>query len=558
MDNNDSNLLKIGDLFALAMDGEISDDQFESLRILLKEDAALRDYYYHLVNLEVSLRDAQEDSAFGEEFSDELYDKELWTALQHREQQAPAIEIPRGRSERELIQTVEYRKEDRVIPKSQMYTVILSLAAVLLIVVGVHFLPSGTVRPVASITGEFGARWRDPQELLPKGTRLWNDGYIYLLDKGILEISFDSGAVVLIEAPARVEVINENEMTFEGMCTAQVPPSAHGFTINTKNSKVVDLGTQFGLRTRDNGAATEVYVLKGKVEVAPAGTSNRVLKQLINAGQGYRIEQSGKIAKVSLQQNTFQWETPSPYEQAVYTTNPINYWRFDRDNQSRLTNEINRGSTQNNAMGFFGRIPGPDLGSSKPNNALWLPGGVLNNTGHALLTDHGEQLMKTGSYSIAMWIRPETVHAQNLSGIQNIIVYSDHEQGTMRRFTNQIYLTKDFRFAFYVATAEPRIPAIEMTEPVQLDTWYHVVATYSTNNAMRLFVNGQLEASTLLLSPPETDNWQGILGCITGDIVPQTEYTKYSFKGAVDEISQYNRELSVQEVHRLYEAAGRP
>ena len=127
----------------------------------------------------------------------------------------------------------------------------------------------------------------------------------------------------------------------------------------------------------------------------------------------------------------------------------------------------------------------------------------------------------------------------------------------MRHLTNQIYLTKDMKFAFFVAT-HGEIPPLEMSQSVRLDTWYHVVGTYSKGGNMKLYINGQLESSQpLSYSPVRKNYYQGIIGCQTASQQRGHEFTKLPFKGTVDEISQYDRELTAEEVTMLYEASKR-
>ena len=78
---------------------------------------------------------------------------------------------------------------------------------------------------------------------------------------------FDSGAEIILEAPATVEVLDAMNCRLKrGTVVADVPPSAHGFSIDTTQAKVVDWGTKFGLSAGDNGNY-RVQVLEGRVDV---------------------------------------------------------------------------------------------------------------------------------------------------------------------------------------------------------------------------------------------------------------------------------------------------
>ena len=96
------------------------------------------------------------------------------------------------------------------------------------------------------------------------------------LVEGLATILFDSGAEITLEAPATLEILDKmNARLVSGTLVADVPPSAIGFTIDTKDAKVVDLGTRFGLSTDDDGKYL-VQVIEGLVEVGHKGEPGMV------------------------------------------------------------------------------------------------------------------------------------------------------------------------------------------------------------------------------------------------------------------------------------------
>ena len=52
-----------------------------------------------------------------------------------------------------------------------------------------------------------------------------------------------------------------------GRLTAEVPPAASGFTVNTPRLNAVDIGTRFGVNVEENGDS-ELHVMEGEVEVS--------------------------------------------------------------------------------------------------------------------------------------------------------------------------------------------------------------------------------------------------------------------------------------------------
>jgi len=133
---------------------------------------------------------------------------------------------------------------------------------------------SSAAQPVAVLKASADAVWIDsspaPGTSLPPG-RL-------RLASGMAALEFTSGARVLLEGPAELDLISGLEIFCRsGNLRANVPPPAHGFTIVTPSTRVVDLGTTFGLAVRDDGSAL-VKVMQGSIElqhgdtVFPVGT----------------------------------------------------------------------------------------------------------------------------------------------------------------------------------------------------------------------------------------------------------------------------------------------
>jgi hypothetical protein len=122
---------------------------------------------------------------------------------------------------------------------------------------------------VATITSAEGCRWAGSDLPTVEGARL-GIGHLNLIE-GMATLTFDSGAEIAMEAPANLEVLDAMRCRLvKGSIVADVPESAHGFTVDAPNLEVVDLGTRFGITANQFGIA-HVMVFEGEVEVQKSG-----------------------------------------------------------------------------------------------------------------------------------------------------------------------------------------------------------------------------------------------------------------------------------------------
>ncbi len=112
------------------------------------------------------------------------------------------------------------------------------------------------------------------------------------LVEGIATLRFESGALVTIEAPTRMEIVSAMHCRLlEGSAIADVPESAHGFTVDTEDIQVVDLGTKFAVTTGATGNS-QVRVFDGAVDVLgiPDVDTRR-----ITTGQGVHVGGANRV-----------------------------------------------------------------------------------------------------------------------------------------------------------------------------------------------------------------------------------------------------------------------
>jgi hypothetical protein len=100
-------------------------------------------------------------------------------------------------------------------------------------------------------------------------------GKVVAIDRGLAEFRFQSGVRVVLEGPARLELLSGTSARLHhGKLAARVSGKT-GFEVLSPQGKVIDLGTEFGVSVSDSGD-TDVHVFEGRVEVVPTGAGAAV------------------------------------------------------------------------------------------------------------------------------------------------------------------------------------------------------------------------------------------------------------------------------------------
>lgn len=116
-----------------------------------------------------------------------------------------------------------------------------------------------------------------------------DEGSTLSLDHGVAELRLPHDVRAMIEAPARVSIIDGRTLQMDfGHAFFEVKSAAgEGFTVVTPRQRIVDLGTAFGVVARPGAPSVELHVFDGRVRVdAPDGGRG----ETVAAGQSVRLE----------------------------------------------------------------------------------------------------------------------------------------------------------------------------------------------------------------------------------------------------------------------------
>ncbi|MCI0533648.1 MAG: hypothetical protein L0Z50_00320 [Verrucomicrobiales bacterium] len=143
-----------------------------------------------------------------------------------------------------------------------------------------------TSRAVAMLNRTVNAQWNVPGEA-PRPNAPLEPGWLKL-ESGLAEVVFYSGARLVIEGPAELQFISASHASCRrGRITAEVPPAARGFRIDTPQGTLTHLSASFGLDVND--LRTELHVFKGSVKLQAA---TEAAHHNLREGSGAVIESS--------------------------------------------------------------------------------------------------------------------------------------------------------------------------------------------------------------------------------------------------------------------------
>ncbi len=197
---------------------------------------------------------------------------------------------------------------------------------------------------VARLGRTHSARWADHATPYAAGDVLQR-GQELDLAEGLVEVVFTSGAEVILQGPAKLRLAaSDGSRLSYGTLTASVSPAARGFWIDTPHSRLVDLGTRFGMKLAQDGAC-EVTVFEGAVQLVAHGRGE---PQRLTTGQTAIAEPVApgrtvwKTAKAASQPFPQEWPSDTPLITDVHSNNSNNY-------------RVVPGGLQEDALAFTGR-----------------------------------------------------------------------------------------------------------------------------------------------------------------------------------------------------------
>jgi hypothetical protein len=386
------------------------------------------------------------------------------------------------------------------------------------------------------------------------------------LDRGFAQIEFFSGATLLVEGSAELEIVSAWEARcLSGKVRVRVPPAARGFRLTAPGMKLVDLGTEFAVNADAARQSADVHVFEGEVIARPAGQpevslhagagvhggapapGNRELamldpKAFLGTGQLQDLVSRRQEERLAEWQ---QWSARAARDQRL-----IAYYPFLHDPRwERLVTDAAQplDKTRNGgAVGVAwtkGRWPMKDaLRFQRPGDRV--------------------RLSLAGSYyalTMSCWVKLDSLdHRYNA-----LLLTDGYDSGHPHW---QIY--EDGRLMFSLIYPDPADPTSRAKRRNQIyyspsvftaanrDRWHHLAIAYDnqTGEAVQYFDG---EPVSREISPFHAPGRPIIFGpCELGNWGLPTEGHKFPIRnldGCMDEFAIYSARLTDREIHEQYE-----
>ncbi|MGL4513851.1 MAG: LamG-like jellyroll fold domain-containing protein [Lacipirellulaceae bacterium] len=402
------------------------------------------------------------------------------------------------------------------------------------------------------------ARWAKGSEH-PVGSPL-STGTLRL-EQGIVQIDLLSGANLVVEGPAEIDLVSPMRVAFrKGRLRAHVPHQAIGFTVDTPSDRVVDLGTEFAVNVA-NGE-TEIHVLDGEVRVEdalePPRTGPAPQSTVLTLGMGLRRSFDGALGPIQ--------------------ADPVSFVGSRRlmelsssDSATRRDEWLRRSAAtaQDPHTIFYYGFDGQDawdrvlLDSSQPDDAnldgaivgcRWVEGRWPWKRGLEFKrTNDRVRLNVAGEYksvTYSCWVRIDGFDRW----LSSLVLTDGHDAGEPHwQFTETGQLLLGVKAGDEPSQEYLSPSALRLTD---LGRWVHLACVYDgpRGRVTHYFDGKEVSAhevkkpTTLRFGPTQVGNWES-----RGFI----DHLVRNLNGRVDELLLVDRPFSSEEVNELY-LSGRP
>ena len=374
------------------------------------------------------------------------------------------------------VQRERHERSSRRLPSSRsLWLEHAGLVALLLICVGLGILlwqqktnelpSSNSVARLEYVSDD--AAFHEEHVMPRQAGSLLEKGWVQL-ERGIVRITFHSGASVELTGPARFGIDSPMRAWLEfGRASVHAPESARDFAVATESMEVVDLGTRFGVSVDPQSRESKVSVIEGLVDLHLGSRGAERMIRPLEAGYAARVDVSGKIVDISSASgNDAASDTDNTRLLAHWTFDELGAGGYVEDSTGNQLHGILRGE---NAPRFFPGVSGQTL-EFKDNTSVDLK-------------EHLSTLAQLDAFTFATWVRDP--------GEPLAVLFS--LSGESERHRVLFYLSRRFvRFGWQDGLHYDSISG--RVDSWKTGRWYHLAVTVERGVA-RLYRDGTLIAS---------------------------------------------------------------
>lgn len=521
---------------------ELCGDELEQFISIMHSVPAAAQYYIDSAVIDSLLRGRRAlITEFGTSAEEVVLDPAFWNALSKHEQSADRVDITEPFQEcgEPLIRQVNRQNIFHKPSKLSIFSLIVSSAAILFMVLFARFMPAKRGAIVAVLTDSVGAEWASVATTMQDGQALMV-GPMRLVS-GLAEIVFESGGTVLVEGPADFVLEGKDQVYLSrGRMTATVPAPAIGFTVRTPKASVVDYGTEFGVLVQEDGL-TETCVFTGEVDVRLGSNVRMYTKsQRLFSGQG-AVAYADDIVLTPPRRNTFLRQMPSSYDLKVREICPHVIWREGLNFNERLfptavSTSVETLGTDVQSVAVTGMPAFSGLNAAKFNGASGYRISAVSKTSPSKIT----------SFSYMLWCKVDGAGAQDLV-VDRTRAYQSYRSISLNDKNRIVY-------SLSRTAGGARNAMLESTSVINAGEWYHI-AIVRDEKHKKLFINGKLDSSV------EQDSPTGMIyeTIYVGGVLSEGQNQQISgLRGEIAELMGFSRGLKDEEVRAVYEAAAMP
>ncbi len=411
---------------------------------------------------------------------------------------------------------------------------------------------------IATLTAGTGVVWERGSNSAEIGSML-SPGWLQL-KSGAVQIQFNTGARVILQGPAALELISPGEARLRfGKLSARVPEPAHGFKVYTSGATVTDLGTEFGVN-EPLSLPEQVEVFEGKIQLATDGESQ---PRLLNAGEAVQVSShrvqpapaagrsaylsAEELAKLEVAELRTRYQA---WKQADHSLDkdPAMLVHLDFEEPRNVDRNLPNFASGKRASGRA-MILGCDWAEGR-----WPGKGALefNNWNDRVRFSVPGEFQ---SLTYMAWVRVDS-----LPNEWNALALVD----TFKTGETHWQIHKDGRIELSVRPQGGKAGWDRLLSPPvvtrqQFGRWIHLAGVYDgRTSTMSLYFNGEKIASqkwsrrqTLSLGTMELGNWSPTAKKANAN------YRIRDFHGRMDEFNLLSRPFSDEEIRRQFEL-GRP